>query len=249
MIGIMRDLFYSAEGILSGYDYSMEKIVVIVGPTASGKSDLGVMLAKKIQGEIISADSRQVYKGLNIGSGKITKKEMRGVSHYGLDIANPKKIFTAEDFKKHATQSLNKIICRGKIPIIVGGTGFYIDVLLGLRNTANVPPNPQLRKRIENKSANELFMMLKKLDPERAKTIDQHNPRRLVRAIEIAKIKEQPAYPLAFLARLSEARSGFRASLSLAKLVNHTRFALKTRCEDTLVAPCFGSGSNCRQRS
>jgi len=163
------------------------KIVVILGPTGSGKSDLAVKLAKKISGEVISADSRQVYRGLNIGTGKITKKEMRGVPHYLLDVASPKKRFSVAEYVKLAEKAITKILEKGKVPIICGGTGLYIDTLLGNISLPEVPPNLKLRKILEKKSAPELFKMLQKLDPARASNIDKNNPRRLVRAIEICK--------------------------------------------------------------
>lgn len=163
------------------------KIIVILGPTASGKSDIAVQIAKKINGEVISADSRQVYKGLDIGTGKITKKEMRGVKHHLLDVTNAKKRFTASDFKNLAQKSIQEILDKNKLPIICGGTGFYIDTLLGDKQIPEVPPNSKLRKQLEKKSVSELFEMLKKVDSERAKNIDVKNPRRLVRAIEICK--------------------------------------------------------------
>jgi tRNA dimethylallyltransferase len=108
----------------------LPKVIVIVGPTASGKSAYGVMLAKKIGGEIISADSRQVYMGLDIGTGKITKREMKGIPHHMLDVANPKKVYNVEQFVKEAKIAIAKILEKKKIPIIVGGTGFYIDALI-----------------------------------------------------------------------------------------------------------------------
>src|SRR3989339_881533 len=163
------------------------KIIVILGPTASGKSALGVKLAKKINGEIISADSRQVYKGLDIGSGKITRKEMGGIPHYCLDIFSPKKIFTVVDFKKCAEKAIEKIFAKNKIPIIVGGTGLYIQAIVDNIVLPEVKPNWKLRKELEKKTTEEMFGMLKKLDPERARNIDAKNPRRLIRAIEIAK--------------------------------------------------------------
>lgn len=172
------------------------KIIVIVGPTASGKSNLGVFLAKKIKGEIISADSRQIYKNLNVGSGKITKKEMGGIPHYCLDIANPKKIFTAYDYKKSAQKAMQKIWKAGKTPIIVGGTGFYIDVAIGRVELSNVPPNPKLRKRLSKYSTLKLFSILKKLDPKKSKNIDKNNPVRLIRAIEIINGLTSAASPL-----------------------------------------------------
>jgi len=163
------------------------KIIVILGTTASGKSALAVKMAKKINGEIISADSRQVYKGLDIGSGKITKKEMRGAPHHCIDIVSPKKIFTVVDFKKCAEKAIEKIFAKNKIPIIVGGTGLYIQAMVDNIALPEVKPNWKLRKELEKKTTEEMFKMLKKLDPERAKNIDAKNPRRLIRAIEIAK--------------------------------------------------------------
>jgi tRNA dimethylallyltransferase len=163
------------------------KILVILGPTASGKSDLAVKLAKKFNGEVISADSRQVYKGLNIGTGKITKKEMMGVSHHLLDVEDPKKTFTVARFKELAEEKIEEILNRGKLPIICGGTGFYIQAIVDNISLPEVLPNKKLRENLSSKSKNELFEILKKLDPERAKNIDNQNPHRLIRAIEIAK--------------------------------------------------------------
>lgn len=163
------------------------KIIVILGPTASGKSALAVKIAKKINGEIISADSRQVYKGLDIGTGKVTKKEMGGVPHYCLDIVSPKKVFTVADFKKCAEKAIEKIFDKNKTPIIVGGTGLYIQAIVDNIVLPEVKPNWKLRKELEKKTIEEMFAMLKKLDPERAKNIDSKNPRRLIRAIEITK--------------------------------------------------------------
>src|SRR3989344_7421692 len=153
------------------------KIIVIVGPTASGKSALGVKLAKKLNGEIISADSRQVYKGLDLASGKIIKKEMAGIPHHCLDLVSTKTIFSAERYAKCAQKAVKDILKRGKTPIIVGGTGFYIDIALGQMKTANIAPDWKLRRKLEKKSAEALFKMLKKLDPARAKNIDPKNKR------------------------------------------------------------------------
>jgi tRNA dimethylallyltransferase len=167
------------------------KVIVILGPTATGKSNLAVEIAKKIKGEIISADSRQVYKGLDIGTGKITKKEMRGIPHYLLDVSNPKHKFTVTEYKKLAEEKIKEIISRGNTPIICGGTGFYIDAITKGTIFPAVPPNVELRKKLIKKSAAELFITLKKLDPARAKDIKQknelNNKVRLMRAIEIAK--------------------------------------------------------------
>jgi tRNA dimethylallyltransferase len=165
---------------------TQKKIIVIVGPTAVGKSDYAVKLAKKINGEIISADSRQVYKGLNIGSGKITEKEMKGIPHYLLDVADPKKVFTVDDFAKEANKSIETIFSKNKVPVIVGGTGFYIDALVNGIVLPKVPPNKKLRTTLSKLPTATLFKKLQKLDGARAKTIDKNNPVRLIRAIEIA---------------------------------------------------------------
>lgn len=163
------------------------KVVVILGPTASGKTGLSIEIARKFKGEIISADSRQVYTGLDIGTGKVTKTEMKRVPHHLLDVASPKKVFTADDFMRLGRKAIDDILTRGKLPIIVGGTGFYIDTLVGRIIIPEVPPNKDLRKELEKKTAEELFGMLEKRDPRRAETIDRYNPVRLIRALEIAE--------------------------------------------------------------
>jgi tRNA dimethylallyltransferase len=167
-------------------DEPKPKIIVVVGSTATGKSDMAVSIARKVDGEIISADSRQVYRGLDIGTGKITKKEMKGVPHHMLDIAEARQQFSVERHVKKARSVIKQIIERGKVPIIVGGTGFYIDTLVEGLEIPKVKKNTLLRKSLSKKSNTELFTILKKLDPVRASTIDKNNPVRLIRAIEIA---------------------------------------------------------------
>ncbi|MBI4094069.1 tRNA (adenosine(37)-N6)-dimethylallyltransferase MiaA [Candidatus Kaiserbacteria bacterium] len=162
-----------------------QKVLVIVGPTSSGKSALAVELAKKFNGEVLSADSRQVYRGLDIGTGKITKKEMQGVRHHLLDVVSPKKVFTAHNFVERGRKAIDEIIARSKLPIIAGGTGFYIDALLGRVSLPDVAVNPRQRARLEKQTTAQLFALLKKKDPRRARTIDPHNKRRLIRALEI----------------------------------------------------------------
>jgi tRNA dimethylallyltransferase len=163
------------------------KVLVIVGQTAVGKSDFAVYLAKKFNGEVISADSRQVYKGLNIATGKITKKEMGGVRHHLLDVCIPKKVFNVSDFKKLAEKSIDDILERNKLPIICGGTGFYIDAVVKNQILPEVKPNLKLRQRLEKLTTKKLFATLLKLDKARARNIDKNNRVRLIRAIEIAK--------------------------------------------------------------
>src|SRR3989344_5621017 len=167
---------------------AQQKILVIVGPTASGKSGLAVRLAKKFNGDIISADSRQVYRDLDIGTGKITRLEMRGIPHYLLDVANPKKQFSVAQYKLLADKFVRYIVRKDKLPIVVGGTGFYIDALTGTTVFPDVPPNKLLRSKLNKVNKEKLFLMLQKKDPRRASTIDQDNKVRLIRALEIIDV-------------------------------------------------------------
>ena len=171
------------------------KLIVILGPTASGKTDLSIKLAKKYNGEMVSADSRQVYKGLDIGAGKITKKEMAGIPHYLLDVANPKTRFTVSQYQKLALKAIKEIQKRNKLPFLVGGTGFYIQSIVDEIIIPEVKPDWKLRKKLEKKSNEELYKILKKLDPKRAKNIDKQNLRRLIRALEIVLTTKKPVPP------------------------------------------------------
>ena len=170
----------------------MNKIIVMLGPTASGKTSLSIKLAKLFNGEVISADSRQVYKGMDIGTGKITKKEMQGIPHHLLDVASPKSRFTVTKFKELGQKAILNIIKKNKLPFIVGGTGFYIDSLFNDNFIPEVKPDWKLRKKLEKLTKQQLFAKLKKLDPRRAKNIDRNNPRRLIRAIEIVLKTKMP---------------------------------------------------------
>jgi tRNA dimethylallyltransferase len=202
---------------LTGKNNKKPKLLVILGPTASGKSDLAVRLAKKFNGEIVSADSRQVYKGLNIGAGKVPRDKIKtsdvqklknwglilghrmsknyfykSVPHHLLDVASPKKTFTVSQYQKLGEKAVKDILKRGKLPIICGGTGFYIDALVSGLKLPEVPPQKELRKKLEKESTEFLFNKLKKLDLRRAKTIDRFNKRRLIRALEIVLTTKKP---------------------------------------------------------
>jgi tRNA dimethylallyltransferase len=169
-----------------------QKLIVILGPTAAGKSALGIKLAKKFHGEIISADSRQVYKGMDLGTGKVTKQEQKLVPHHLLDVAAPKKQFTVADFVKLGQAAIKKIAANNHLPFIVGGTPFYIYSLVDGWSIPDVKPDPKLRRELETKTLSELLKILKKLDPARLRRIDKHNRARLVRAIEIVKATGRP---------------------------------------------------------
>ena len=162
------------------------KLIAIVGPTSSGKTDLSIAVARLINGEIISTDSRQIYRELNIGTGKVTKKEMHGVPHHLLNIANAKRTISVAQYQRLAKKAIQNILKKNKTPILCGGTGLYVDSILTNQSFPAVPPNTKLRKVLAKLSATELFNRLNKIDPARAKTIDAKNPHRLIRAIEIA---------------------------------------------------------------
>jgi tRNA dimethylallyltransferase len=164
------------------------KLVAIVGPTAVGKSDYAVKYAIEHNGEVISADSRQVYKGLDIGTGKITKEEMGGIPHHLLDVCDPKEQFNVAMYKNLAEKAIQNISNRGKLPIICGGTGFYIDALLKNISYPHVEHNNELRKSLFGKESAELFEILKKLDNKYADSLnnsEKNNTHRLIRSIEI----------------------------------------------------------------
>ncbi len=169
-----------------------QKLIVIVGPTASGKSELAVLLAKKYNGEIISADSRQVYRGLDIGTAKVAGTWRNGIfaykkiAHHCIGFVSPRKTYSVAQFQECAARAVRNIAQRGKIPVVAGGAGLWIDALIYDWHLPHVAPNLKLRRRLEKKSAAQLVTMLKKLNPRRAQTIEQKNPRRLIRAIEIA---------------------------------------------------------------
>ncbi|MDR3558838.1 MAG: tRNA (adenosine(37)-N6)-dimethylallyltransferase MiaA [Candidatus Pacebacteria bacterium] len=172
-----------------------KKIIVILGPTSSGKSDIAIKLAREINGEIISADSRQIYRGLDVGTGKVRGAWSvergafisEGIPHYAIDIVSPRTEFNAAKFKKYADKIIADLLSRGKLPIICGGTGFWIKSIVDNVQYPEVKPDWQLRNQLRNKPAEELFLELKKLDADRAETIDAKNPVRLIRAIEICK--------------------------------------------------------------
>jgi tRNA dimethylallyltransferase len=165
----------------------LPKVLVVVGPTATGKSDLAVILARRFHGEIVSADSRQIYHGLDIGSGKVTKREMYGIPHHMLDIESPKRVYNVERYRAEASRAVADIISRGKLPIICGGTGFYVDALIHDERFPAVAPDKTLRARLAKRSPESLMKMLHKLDARRAREMDPHNKVRIIRAIEIAR--------------------------------------------------------------
>ena len=166
----------------------MKNLVVITGPTAVGKTDISIKLAKEINGEIISADSIQVYKDLNIGSAKITQDEMDGVKHYLIDVLEPTDDFDIYTFKQMAEDAIEEIYAKGKVPIIVGGTGFYIQSVLYDVDFEETEVDMEYRKELEELAkinGNEyVHKMLEEVDPEYAAGIHPNNLKRVIRALE-----------------------------------------------------------------
>ncbi len=175
---------------------SLPKIIVIVGPTASGKTDLGILLAKKFNGEIVSADSRQVYKKMSVGTGKppgewvkVDDREVylvEGVAHYLMDVYDPSEEISLAEYKARAEEHIANILGRGKLPIIVGGTGLYVWSIVDNLDMPKVAPNKELRQSLEKKTLAEMVKQLEEIDPESLEHIDTKNHRRVIRALEVA---------------------------------------------------------------
>ncbi len=166
-----------------------QKLLILSGATAVGKSSLAIQIAKQINGEIISADSMQVYRHLNIGTGKVTQEEMSGVEHYLIDIVNPDFNYSVANFVSDAEAAINLISAKGKIPIITGGTGLYINALLNGFNLSRTPGSETIREKLNDRILNEgsqkLHEELKNIDPESAEKISVNDAKRIVRALEI----------------------------------------------------------------
>lgn len=173
--------------VLPSAHMDRQRIIAVIGPTASGKTAKSLALAQERNGEIISLDSRQVYRTLDIGTEKISVEEMNGIPHHLIDIREPEETYSAGDFANDAAALITDILSRGKTPILAGGTHFYLDALLyGLPND---PVDQDLRRELEKKTAEELFIELQQKDPRRAARIDRNNSRRLVRALEIVSTR------------------------------------------------------------
>jgi tRNA dimethylallyltransferase len=164
----------------------MQKLIVILGTNASGKSELGIRLAGQLGGEVVSADSRQIYRGLDLGSGKITSAQAGDVKHHIIDVADLSKYYSLAEFQRAAYSAIDSIAAAGKKPFLVGGTGLYISAIVEGYELVDVPPNETLREELESLPLPELVERLQKADPEAASRIDKSNQRRLIRAIEIA---------------------------------------------------------------
>ena len=164
----------------------MRKMIIILGTNASGKSDLGIRLARQFDGEIVSADSRQVYRGLDLGTGKITPAQAAMVKHHLIDVAEVSESYSLARYQRAAYEAIDSIASAGRLPFLVGGTGLYLSAVVEGYQLIDVPPNDRLRAELESHAVPQLVARLREIDPDAAARIDQRNPRRIIRAIEIA---------------------------------------------------------------
>lgn len=168
------------------------KVIAVVGATASGKTSYAIDLARKIGGEIISADSRLVYKGMDIGTAKPTIEEMQGIPHYMIDVVEPEFNYSAGLYAKEAKRCIEDIVSRGKVPIVVGGTGLYYRVLLENYDLPDVKPDYELRENLYKYSCEELLEMLFNLDEKAGNSVEKNDKKKLIRYIEIIKLTGKP---------------------------------------------------------
>jgi tRNA dimethylallyltransferase len=166
----------------------LPKLVVVLGPTACGKSALSIALAQRFDGEIVSADSRQVYRGLDIGTAKVTPEERALVPHHLLDVADPRQVYTVAHYQRDANAAINATLERGHQPFLVGGSPHYIQAVVDNLEIPHIAPQPELRAQLESRPLAELLALLEELDQLSATTIDRNNPRRVIRALEVCLV-------------------------------------------------------------
>ena len=167
-------------------------LIVVLGATASGKSGLAIALARRFDAEIVSADSRQVYRGLDIGTAKVTAEEQALVPHHLLDVTDVEEIYTVSQFQQQATAAIEGILARGHLPFLAGGSPHYIQSIVDHLAIPAVPPQPALRAQLESRPLADLLAQLAQLDPRAAASIDRNNPRRVIRALEVCLVSGQP---------------------------------------------------------
>jgi tRNA dimethylallyltransferase len=170
----------------------LPKLVVVLGPTASGKSALGIALAQRFDGEIVSADSRQVYRGLDLGTAKVTPEERALVPHHLLDVVDPRQVYTVAQYQRDAIIAINAILERVHQPFLVGGSPHYIQAVVDNLEIPHIAPQPELRAQLESHPLAELLAQLEELDPQSVSTIDRNNPRRVIRALEVCLVSGRP---------------------------------------------------------
>ena len=176
----------------SGLPQSLPPLIVVLGPTASGKSGLSIALAQQFHGEIVSADSRQVYRGMDIGTAKVTWEERALVRHHLLDVVDSQETYTASQFQQQAIAAIEDILARGYQPFLVGGSPHYIQTVVDHLDMPAIPPDYALRAQLEMRPLAELVAQLEEMDPQSAAMIDRSNPRRVIRALEVCLLSGKP---------------------------------------------------------
>lgn len=190
------------------------KVIVICGPTASGKTALSIQLAQKINGEIISSDSMQIYKNMNIGTAKPDKQEMQGIKHYLLDFVEPNQRYSVADYKKDAENAIEDILQKGKVPIIVGGTGLYVDSLIYGIEYPNIEFDENYRKKLEKRAEKEglekLYEEARKIDPQAMEKISRNDQKRILRVLEIYNVTGKTKTEQEIESRKNEVKYDYR---------------------------------------
>ncbi len=191
------------------------KVIVIAGPTASGKTSLSIELAKKINGEVISSDSMQIYKDMTIGTAKPTLEEMDGISHHLINFVSPDSRYSVADFKKDAEKAIDDIVSRGKVPIVVGGTGLYIDTLIYGIEYPELDLDEEYRKELMQKAESEeglaeLYEQAKKIDPQAIEKISSSDKKRITRILEVYKATGKTKTELEKISRINGVKYDYR---------------------------------------
>lgn len=219
------------------------KIVVIVGPTASGKTAISIEVAKQLNGEIISADSMQVYKEMNIGTAKVTKEEMQGIKHYLIDVVSPEERYTVSDFKQAAEKSIQEILKKGKVPVIVGGTGLYVNSLIYGIEYQDMQFDEKYRDELMKKAETEnglreLYKEAVKIDEEAMSKISSNDKKRIIRVLEIYKSTGKTKTELEFLSRQKEIEYDYKVFgmlMDRQKLYNRINVRVDSMIEQGLI--------------
>ena len=219
------------------------KVIVIAGPTASGKTALSIKLAKELNGEIISCDSMQIYKEMDIGTAKVTKEEAEGIKHYLIDIASPDERYTVSNFKKDSKNAIKEILSKGKTPIVVGGTGLYVDSLIYeieyQEMNFDIDYRNELMKKAENEQGlKELYEQAKKIDPKAMEKISSNDKKRIIRILEIYKATGKNKTELEILSRQKEVEYDYRVfvvNMEREKLYNRIDKRVDIMIENGLI--------------
>ena len=221
----------------------MDKVIVIAGPTASGKTSLSIELAKKINGEIISSDSMQIYKDMNIGTAKVTAEEAQGIKHYLVDFVEPDKRYTVNDFKHDAEKAIEEILSKGKTPIVVGGTGLYIDSLIYGIEYQEMDFDEEYRNELMKKAETEdglskLYDEAFKIDSKAMENISSNDKKRIIRVLEIYKATGKTKTQIEELSRKNGVKYDYRvfiANMDREKLYDRINLRVDLMIKDGLV--------------